>query len=140
MVRYLLIIFGLVFLSVSSSNTDRYKCDDIVGYYYSIDPFSKEGSQSYIYKAKNGTYEGKVVWVENEKKKNFLGLVFLKNLIFNAKEQEWQDGVLIYPGKNGTFKTYMSFASPTQLKVRGYWGVSLLGKTMYWQKEKELRK
>ena len=32
------------------------KADDIIGYYYSVDPFSKEGSQNYIYKAADGTY------------------------------------------------------------------------------------
>ena len=39
------------------------KADDIIGYYYSVDPFSKEGSQNYIYKAADGTYEGMVTWV-----------------------------------------------------------------------------
>ena len=43
--------------------------DDICGIFHSVDPFSKEGSQCEIYRAKDGTYEAKVVWVENPKKK-----------------------------------------------------------------------
>lgn len=103
------------------------------------DPFSKEGSQVEIYKTADGTYEGKVVWVENPKKKNFLGLVFLTKLSYNKEKKEYQNGVLKYPGKKGTFSTYMSIADETRLKVRGYWGVAALGKTMYWYREAKVR-
>ncbi|MEG2071435.1 MAG: DUF2147 domain-containing protein, partial [Bacteroidales bacterium] len=101
------------------------KADDIIGYYHTVDPFSKEESQCYIYKASNGSYEGKVCWVGNPAKKSFLGLIFLKGLTYDEKEKEYQNGVLQYPGKNGTYKTYMSFETPTKLKVRGYWGISM---------------
>lgn len=116
------------------------KADDIVGYYYSIDPFSKEGSQNYIYKAADGTYEGLVSWVSNPAKKKFLNYVFLKGLKYNEKEKEWQNGVLTYPGKKGTYKTYMSIEPDGRLKVRGYWGMAMLGKTVYWTKESHKRK
>lgn len=113
--------------------------DDIIGYYYSIDPFTKEGSQTYIYKNSEGKYEGKVCWVENPEKKKFLNLVYLKELEFSKKDNEWQNGIAKYPGKKGTFTMYMSFVSPKKLKVRGYWGIALLGKTLYWQKENQQR-
>ena len=99
------------------------QASDLVGYYYMVDPFSGEGT-----------------WVENEVKKKFLGLVFLKNLTFNDKENEWQNGIVKYPGKKGTFKMFMKFESPTKLKVRGYWGIAMLGKSMYWTEEKTQRK
>ena len=114
--------------------------DDIVGYYYSEDPFTGEGSQTYIYKAADGTYEGKVCWVENVKKKNFLGLVFLKGLEFDAQNNEWKNGEIKYPGKKGTYKMYMKFTDDKKLKVRGYWGIAMLGKTMYWYQESSKRK
>lgn len=113
--------------------------DAICGIYHMTDPFSKEGSQVEIYKTADGTYEGKVVWVENPKKKNFLGLVFLTKLSYNKEKKEYQNGVLKYPGKKGTFSTYMSIADETRLKVRGYWGVAALGKTMYWYREAKVR-
>lgn len=114
--------------------------DDICGYYYMVDPFSDEASQVHIFKNKEtGKYDGLVAWVGNAAKKPYLNLVFLKGLKFNAKSNEWEDGVIKYPGKSGTYKMYMRFESPTKLRVRGYWGVSLLGKTMYWTKEKQKR-
>ena len=136
----ILIPLLLMLFMVASISCYAQKADDIIGYYYSVDPFSKEGSQNYIYKAANGTYEGMVTWVSNPEKKKFLGYVFLKGLKFNAEKKEWQDGVLTYPGKKGTYKTYMSFEKNGTLKVRGYWGVSLLGKTVYWPREKNRRK
>jgi uncharacterized protein (DUF2147 family) len=115
------------------------KADDIVGYYYCIDPFTKEASQNYIYKEADGSYSGKVVWVANPNLQHHVNLVFLTGLKFNAKDNEWENGKLIYPGKNGTYKTYMSLSSPTQLRVRGYWGMAMLGKTVYWTKEDKKR-
>ncbi len=132
------LILCLLFVAISCT-LNAQKADDIVGYYYSIDPFSKEGSQNYIYKAADGTYEGLVSWVSNPEKKKFLNYVFLKGLKYNAKDHEWQGGVLTYPGKKGTYKTYMSIEPDGRLKVRGYWGVAMLGKTVYWTKESKKR-
>lgn len=135
MKKFLLSIgFCIVCLCVFAQNPDA-----ICGIYHMTDPFSKEGSQVEIYKASDGTYEGKVIWVENPKKKNFLGLVFLTKLSYNKEKNEYQKGVLKYPGKKGTFSTYMSIADETRLKVRGYWGVAALGKTMYWYRESKVR-
>ncbi|MCQ2272646.1 MAG: DUF2147 domain-containing protein [Bacteroidales bacterium] len=115
------------------------KADDICGIYYMVDPFSKEGSQVEMYRASDGTYEAKVIWVENPKKKPYLGLVFLKSLVYNKEKNEYQDGVVKYPGKKGTFSMTLWIESSTKLKVRGYWGFAALGKTMYWTKEAKVR-
>jgi uncharacterized protein (DUF2147 family) len=133
------VFFALLCLLGALSLAGQNKADDITGYYYCIDPFTKEASQNQIYKAVDGTYEGKVVWVANPKLQHHVNLVFLTGLKFNSKENEWENGKLIYPGKNGVYKTYMSLLSPTQLKVRGYWGVAMLGKTVYWTKEEKKR-
>ena len=116
------------------------KADDICGIYHSKDPFSKEGSQCEIYKAADGTYEAKVVWVENPKKKDNLGLVFMTGLKYNAKEKEYQGGKLKYPGKSGTYKTYIRLVNDGKtMKMRGYLGVSLFGMTVDWTRESKVR-
>ncbi|MDD3331212.1 MAG: DUF2147 domain-containing protein [Bacteroidales bacterium] len=115
------------------------KADDIVGYYLIFDPFSNEYSQCYIYKTSKGTYDGRVCWVSNPAKKNFLNYVFLKDLRFDAENNEWVDGKVTYAGKTGTYQTYMKFEDKNKLKVRAYFGFSLLGKTLYWTKEKQKR-
>ena len=131
------IFFPLLFLFCLSEIDlqGQSNANDIIGYYLVVDPFNGEKSQIQIYFASNGKYEAIVTWVENPEKKKFLGLLFLKDLIFNEKEKEWQNGIITYPGKKGTFKTYMKFEPDGKLKVRGYWGVSLLGKTLYWNRE-----
>jgi len=115
------------------------KADDIVGYYLTLDPNTNEYSQCYIYKTTKGTYCGLVCWVSNPTKKNFLNYVFLTNLRFDAENNEWVDGIITYAGVKGTYKAYMKFDSKNVLKVRAYYGISLLGKTVYWSKEAKKR-
>ena len=131
-------LFLIILFSCSFSHAQN-KADDIIGYYFLVDPFSGEESQTYIYKSTSGKYEGKVVWVSNIKKKPFLNYIFLKNLVFNPEDNEWQNGTIQYPGKKGVFKTFIRFENKNTIKVRGYWGVSLLGKNVFWTKESNRR-
>jgi|GEM_PF-810705 len=135
---FIVSIFSSIFLISIITFSDQ-KGDNIIGYYHSIDPFTKEESQNYIYKTSDNTYEGSVSWVKNPKKKKFLGYVFLKKLTYNSKNKRWENGILTYPGKKGKFKTYMVFSSSKTLKVRGYWGFSFLGMTVSWKKDSGLR-
>jgi hypothetical protein len=133
--RFLLFSLLLSPFSLFSQN----KPDDIVGYYLNEDPFSGAISQIYIYNPGDGTYEGIVIWVNEEKRKIYEGLVFLKGMTFNAKENEWQNASMIYPGKSGKFKAYMRVEKDGRLRVRGFWGISMLGKTFYWEREQTSR-
>lgn len=116
------------------------KADDILGIYYCVDPFSKKQSQAQIYKAADGTYEAKVVWTNDVKGQDQVGLVFMKGLTYNAKENEYQNGKIKYPGKNGTYKAYIRIVDGGKtLKMRGYLGVSLFGMTVDWKREDKVR-
>ncbi len=117
----------------------QYKADDIIGYYYMLDPFTKEKTQSYIYKTENNTYEAIVCWVDNIKEKHALNYVFLRDLRFDSKNNEWVDGRISHPKISGIYRTYMKFVKNNELKVRAYLGLSLFGKTIYWQKEEKQR-
>lgn len=128
-----------IFFGLTNTLLAQNKCDDIVGFYLNEDPFSGAISQVYIYNAGDGTYEGKVVWVDQEDRKKFEGLVFLKGMTFNEKENEWQDAAMIYPGKKGKFKAYMRLEKDGRLRVRGYWGMAMLGKTFHWERETKSR-
>lgn len=88
---------------------------------------------------------GKIVWLkepnENGKPKMdkenpdaklktrpILGLVNLKNFSSTGKGV-WEDGD-VYDPKNGkTYSCKMTLASPTQLDVRGFIGISIIGRT-----------
>ena len=129
----------IVFFGINTAIFAQNNPDDIVGYYLNEDPFSGALSQIYIYNAGNGVYESIVIWVREEERKKYEGLVFLKEMTFNAKENEWQNASMIYPGKSGKFKAFMRFEKDGRLRVRGYWGVSMFGKTVYWTRETESR-
>ena len=133
------ILLFVFFLSIKSVLFAQSHPDDIVGYYLVVDPFSEAVSQVHIYNAGNGSYEAILIWVEDEEGKGYEGLVFLKEMTFNAKEKEWQNAVITYPGKSGKFKAAMRFEKDGRLRIRAYWGVSMLGKTLHWKREKESR-
>ncbi len=124
-----------------------HKADDIVGVWLNQEATGKVQ----IFKV-GSSYYGKIVWlkvttdsitgkprtdVENPdpKMKNvpLIGLVNLKGFVFDG-EKQWKDGS-IYDPKNGkTYKCYIEFESADVLKIRGYIGVSLLGRTTLWKR------
>lgn len=137
MKRITLILLAL-FAGATLSLSAQSKADAVCGYYFAKDPFTKEGSQVKIYKAKDGTYEGIVCWVENPAKKNYLNYKFLRGFTYNAKEQEWQNGTIHHPGNGKTYKSYIKLTD-NGIKVRGYVGFSLLGMTVTWSRETKQR-
>ncbi|MDR2408597.1 MAG: DUF2147 domain-containing protein [Bacteroidales bacterium] len=134
------------------------KADRICGLYYAKDPNNGEGSQLQIYKVKNGTYEGRVVWMEfpnhpngeprrdvknpdpAKRNQTNVGIVLIKGFTYNEANDEWENGSIYNPVSGKTYRCYMKFEPTGKLKVRGYLGVSLLGKTVIWTKEQILRK
>ena len=133
------ILLFFLFAGMSLTLFAQNKPDDIVGYYLNEDPFSGAISQIYIYNAGNNIYEGIVIWTKDEDRKKYEGLVFMRDLTFNEKENEWQNASFLYPGKKGNYKAFMRIEKDGRLRVRGYWGISMLGKTLYWPREKESR-
>jgi len=136
------------------------KADKIVGYYLTYDDDTgAEKSQVQIFKATNGKYYGKIVWLKEPTKngkpkvddKNpepklqsrpIMGLQILKDFRYNEGDSEWSEGTIYNPSSGKTYNCYMNFESATKLKIRGYIGASWmgLGKTAYWTKESALRK
>jgi len=129
----ILITFWQIATAFSQSNAD-----DIIGYYLATDPKTKETTQMEVYKTTDGKYEVRVVWVENKKNSNNVGTIPIRNLTFDSKSKEWKQGKVMYEGKE--YSLNASFSGPDKLKIRGFLGISLFGKTEYWIKEKELRK
>lgn len=132
--------FTLILITILCVSSFAQKADDILGIYFCVDPFSKKQSQAQIYKAKDGTYEAKVVWTNDPDGYDQIGLVFMRGLTYNAKENEYQNGKIQYPGKKGTYKAYVRIADGGKtLKMRGYLGVSLFGMTVDWKREDKIR-
>jgi uncharacterized protein (DUF2147 family) len=157
MIIAMLMLAAAIYPSRSQAQS---KADKIVGYYLTYDDETgAEKSQVQIYKATNGKYYGKIVWLKEPNKngkakvddKNpdtklqsrpIMGLLILKDFTFNTGDNEWSDGTIYNPSSGKTYNCYMNFETPTRLKIRGYIGASWmgLGKTAYWTKEANLRK
>ena len=110
---------------------------EITGYWFN----DVKEAKIEIYKAKNGKYYGKIVWLkepnrdgkpkldihnvkESLRTRPVMGLLLLSG--FDKKESTYENGT-IYDPKNG--KTYSCKITPNgndKLNIRGYIGISLI--------------
>jgi uncharacterized protein (DUF2147 family) len=138
----LLSITALLFTGFVSGQA--FNSDDILGVWLNED----KDAHVEVYK-EGDKYFGKIVWLkfpndevtgkpkvddenpdESLQNEPVLGLVLLKDFVFD--EDEWDSGT-IYDPKNGkTYDCYMVLKDKDNLKIRGYIGISLLGRTTYW--------
>ena len=66
------------------------------------------------------------------KNKPIIGMVIVNGLV--KDNDEWNGGKILDPKNGKEYKCYLSFVSENKLKVRGFIGFSLLGRTQYWYK------
>lgn len=96
-----------------------------------------------IYKKSDGKYYGKISQIlikpENNncvkcsgslKNKPLIGLEILTNL--EKDGDEYGDGEIVDPKTGKVYSCYIELESANKLKVRGYLGFSLIGRTQYW--------
>lgn len=61
------------------------------------------------------------------------GLVIIEGL--EKDGDEFNGGTILDPENGKTYKCYLELVDKSKLKVRGYLGVSLLGRTQYWTRK-----
>ncbi len=66
----------------------------------------------------------------NKKGKPIIGLEIIENL--KQDGAEYKGGTIMDPENGKTYSCYLNLVSKNKLKVRGYLGVSLFGRTQYW--------
>lgn len=93
----------------------------------------------------NGKIYGKIVWLkeptengkpktdknnpkEDLRSKPLMGLVFLKGFEKDG-DNYWEDGTIYDPRNGKTYSSEMKLVNADQLDVRGYIGISLIGRT-----------
>jgi len=69
-----------------------------------------------------GEYEGR----------DLRGVVVLRDMEPNGAE--WTGGTITDPANGRTYRAKMSLDGPTRLRVRGFIGFSLLGRTQVWER------
>ncbi|MDD3458608.1 MAG: DUF2147 domain-containing protein [Weeksellaceae bacterium] len=108
------------------------------------DKTGKEKSYVQIYETKSGKLQGKVVKIltpgredakctdcsGDNKDKPINGMVILWGLEKNGSE--WSGGHILDPNNGKQYKCKISLKDSDTLSVRGFLGVSLLGRTQTW--------
>ena len=68
-----------------------------------------------------------------EKGKPIEGMLILKGL--SQAGQVWEDGTILDPKSGKVYDCYVELVDDNTLKVRGYLGFSLLGRTQIWKRK-----
>jgi uncharacterized protein (DUF2147 family) len=71
----------------------------------------------------------------DKKNKPIKGMQIINGL--SKDDDEWNDGKILDPKTGKEYKCYITLEEPNKLKVRGYIGFSLLGRTQYWYRVEE---
>jgi uncharacterized protein (DUF2147 family) len=137
----------LLLLLLGSVQLFAQKKDDILGKW--LNP-TGEG-QIEIYK-KGDKYFGKLVWIkepngangkpktdeknpnESLRNKPILGLEILKNFQFD--DGKWEGGTIYDPKSGKTYSCKLTLKDQNLLNIRGYIGVSLIGRTEVFKRVK----
>lgn len=69
-----------------------------------------------------------------DKDKPIMGLIFIKGLTKDG--EEYTGGKILDPKNGKLYKCYINLIGNDKLKVRGYIGISLFGRTQYWYRVK----
>jgi uncharacterized protein (DUF2147 family) len=120
--------------------------DDILGIWLTQ---GKDPAKIQIFKT-GDHYFGKIVWLQfplrdgkpktdqhnpdkDKQSRPVIGLEILHQFKFDGTD-EWKDGEVYDPESGKTYSCTISFKDKNTLKVRGYVGISLLGRTENWIK------
>ena len=140
-------LFLMMVILFTTSTIFAQSADAVVGKW-----LNKDGD-AYIQIYKSGsTYDGKLVWLKNPKDetgkpkvdiknpsanlktRSILGLQLLNN--FTYDDGTWEDGTIYDPKSGKTYSCKMTMNGNDKLNVRGYMGISLIGRTDVWTRVK----
>jgi uncharacterized protein (DUF2147 family) len=100
---------------------------------------NQEKDGKFRFELREGKLYGKIVWLKNGevkdsknpdpklREKSIVGLVFLKH--FHRDGKNWKGGEIYDPKSGKTYSASIKWAGANALDVRGYVGISLVGRT-----------
>jgi uncharacterized protein (DUF2147 family) len=149
MTRTILLLFVLA--GLSSFKTISFQSTDINGIWFN----QQKDAKIKIY-ATNGKHYGYIIWLKEpidpatgkpkldknnpddaKKNQSIKGLEILKNLVWDNDDQEWSDGKIYDPKSGNTYSLTCKLKDSNTMELRGYMGISLLGRTDIWTKTTE---
>jgi len=142
-----ILFWSICLLLVMGSRALAEEADAVVGEWYTED--SKALVQ--IYKADN-VYNGKIVRLKEPKNDDgsekldtnnpdelkqgnpIIGLNLVNGFVYKGKNK-WAGGTIYDPDNGKTYSCKMQLKEENALKVRGFIGVSLIGRTQMWTRK-----
>lgn len=136
------------FLMFALISTAGMFAQDVTGKWKTIDDETGEAKSIVEIYKQDGKVYGKITEILNkdrqdakcvdcpgsDKGKPVQGLVIIKGL--EKDGDEYNDGKILDPQSGKLYKCLIELENPDKLKVRGYVGFSLLGRTQYWARVK----
>lgn len=122
---------------------------DVTGKWKTIDDKSGEAKSIVEVFKKNGKVYGKVIKILDPTKQGeickncpgelngekILGMTIINDLEKNGNE--YSGGTVLDPNNGKVYKCLMALEEPNILKVRGYVGISLIGRSQYWVRQEQ---
>ncbi len=140
-------LLTLSLITLSGLSAKDLNESDILGFWLS------ESGRAVIEITKDkDVYNGKITWllIEHTKEQNpaldkenpddrlktrkIKGLQMLSD--FKYDDGEFSGGKIYDPKSGKTYKSYMKLKGKDEIKLRGYVGISLFGRTSYWKRQK----
>jgi uncharacterized protein (DUF2147 family) len=142
--RVLLVLGSLLALGLPRA---ALAVDTPVGYWVTVDDDGKTASSVIEIYPRGKKLYGKIVQLLAPREKDpkcsacdgprkgqrILGMEILRD--FEHDDDEWSGGYILDPRNGKEYKCYLELIEGgKRLKVRGYIGIALLGRTQYWQR------
>ncbi|GGF18475.1 DUF2147 domain-containing protein [Flavobacterium limi] len=138
-----MLALGVFFLTLCSI-----QAQGVVGKWKTIDDETGEAKSIVEIYEKSGKIYGKVVDIlradrkkdvctkcdGTEKNKPIMGMVIINGL--KKDGAEYNGGTILDPTNGKKYKCYITLDSADKLKLRGYVGISIVGRTQYWTRVK----
>jgi uncharacterized protein (DUF2147 family) len=150
-----MVLVAVVVMAVAGTPALAADGDAVLGV-WATDPDNEDG-QAHIEVYKEGdTYAGKIIWLEEPvyppdddggmagmakvdrenpddslRDRPVLGLELMSGFTY-AGAGKWKKGTIYAPDDGKTYKCKLTMADDGSLKVRGFIGISLLGRTERW--------
>ena len=140
-----LIICLAIFQLFTTAISAQEFANDIIGVWLTN---GKEPAKIQVYRSYDKFY-GKIVWLQNPEKdgmprvdknnpdenkrgRQIIGLGILNGFQFDKDKKEWHGGKIYDPESGKTYNCQLSLRTKNTLKVRGYVGWSMFGRTETW--------
>jgi uncharacterized protein (DUF2147 family) len=134
----------LVFFAITLTTQSQ----TVLGKWKTIDDETGQAKSVVEVYEKSGKIYGKIVEILNAEKKNavctkcsgkdknapILGLIIIKDLVKDG--EEYNGGKILDPLEGEEYKCFITLEGKDKLKIRGFIGLSVFGRTQYWYRVK----